>query len=198
MRFTPLLVALVALVALPYPISAQEQTDTAVHQSNSAFHLAGGVELARLRHEPGYGPALGLSLQVGYTRQFSRLGLRLGLAYYERQREYDASFCCGGLSDFSHRSDARSVAANVDLTFDLTRSSIRPYFIGGLAIYRWSVEKRYDNGTRFQPVGHNAWLVPGVGLRFPMRNIEAFTEARLHIHSGPGLVSTPLTFGIRF
>ncbi|HYT99526.1 MAG TPA: hypothetical protein VEK85_04065 [Gemmatimonadales bacterium] len=194
MRFTPLLVA---LVALPYPISAQEQTDTVVHQSSSGFYVAGGVELARLWHEPGYGPALGLSLQAGYARQFSRLGLRLGLAYYERQREYDASFY-GGFSDFYHRSDARSVAANVDLTFDLTRSSIRPYVIGGLAIYRWSVESRYDNGTRFQSVGHNGWLVPGVGLRFPMRNIEAFAEARLHIHSGHSLVSTPLTFGIRF
>ncbi|HEV8265076.1 MAG TPA: hypothetical protein VGQ06_09000 [Gemmatimonadales bacterium] len=196
MRFAPLLVALAA--ALPRPVIAQEPADTTPHSSGPRFYVAGGFELGRLIRFPssyagGYGPSLGLSLQGGYIRQFDRLGLRLGVAYYEREREYRSSF-----PDFSLMSDSRTVAANVDLTYDLTRSRVRPYVIGGLTFYRASVSSRYDNGTRVDYHPFGGALTPGVGLRFPLRNAEAFTEARFHLFSGHSEVILPFTFGIRF
>jgi outer membrane protein with beta-barrel domain len=199
MRLVSVCVSLV--IALTGSLRTQQPADTVQPQSQPRFYVAGGFELARFTRFPGpyasLGPGVGLSLQSGYTRQFERLGLRLGLSYFERDREYGPSFF-GNFSELYHVSTSRTVAANVDLTYDLTRSRIRPYLIGGLAPYWTSVSQRYDSGRKVDQNHFGVALSPGLGLRVPLRHAEIFTEARIYLFSGHSYVFSPLTFGIRF
>ena len=196
MRLVSVCVPLV--IALPGSLCSQQPTDTAQSQSQPRFYIAGGFVLARFTRFPGpyasLGPSVGLSLQGGYTRQFGRLGLRLGLSYFERDREYGPSF----LGSLYQVSTSRTVASNVDLTYDLTGSRIRPYLVGGLAPYWASVSTRYDSGTKVAQNHFGVALSPGLGLRVPVRKAEIFGEARVYLFSGHSYVFSPLTFGIRF
>jgi opacity protein-like surface antigen len=200
MRIASLSVSLV--IALLGSVSAQERADTALDQSWPRFYVAGGLELARVTRFPDpyaqqYGPGVGLSLQAGYVQQSGRLGLRLGLGYFEREREYGATVY-GGFSQFYHVSTARTIAANVDVTYDLTRSRFRPYVIGGLAPYWVSYSTRFDSGWTSHDKDFGIALSPGVGFRFPVRRVELFTEVRTYFFSGASHVFSPLTFGVRF
>jgi opacity protein-like surface antigen len=198
MRLTCVLVALA--VTLSHPLTAQQPSDTTPPPSRTRFYFAGGVELVRFlpnAYGESFSPALGLSLQAGAARQFGRVGLRLGLAYSERERQH-GPYSFGGFSEPFSVSDTRAIAVNADLTYDLTRSRIRPYLVGGLSMYRASVSHHYSDGTTARDTRYGVALVPGVGLRIPLRNAEAFTEARFHLFSGDSHVVLPLTFGIRF
>ena len=126
-----------------------------------------------------------------------RLGFRVGLGYFERDRESGPSVF-GTFSELYNVSTSRTVALNIDLTYDLTRSRIRPYVIGGLAPYWASVSQRYDSGRRVDYNHFGVALSPGLGLRFPLRHAEIFAEARMYLFSGHSDVFSPLTFGIRF
>jgi hypothetical protein len=195
-------VCLSLVIALPGFLRSQQPADTAQPQFQARFYLAGGFEIARFTRFPGsyashYGPSAGLSLQTGYTRQFGRLGFRTGLGYFEREREYGAS-AFGSNSEWYHQSTSRTLAANFDLTYDLTRSRIRPYVIGGLAPYWTFVSERYDSGSRMDFKHFGVALTPGLGLRVPLRHAEIFAEARMYLFSGHSHVFSPLTFGIRF
>lgn len=193
MRFSVAVFALV--LALPPSLAAQES-------SEPRFYIAGGFELAAVLHRPtiyaqGYsGP--GFSLQGGYLRQFDRLGLRFGLAYYQREREvhYEAF---GPFPPIDDRTSSRTLAATFDVTYDLTRGSVRPYLIGGGALYGSSVwSARFEDGSR---VHSNAWgvaMAPGLGLRFPLGKARAFTELRFNHFGGHSHVFLPLSFGLRF
>lgn len=93
-------------IALVGSLAAQQRADSAHDQSQSRFYVAGGFELASVTRFPSpyaqqYGPGVGLSLQTGYVRQSGRLGLRLGLGYFEREREYGASVY-GSFSQLYH------------------------------------------------------------------------------------------------
>ena len=189
-------------IALFGSVSAQERADTAQAQFRSRFYVAGGLELARVTRFPDpyaqrYGPGVGLSLQAGYVKQFDRLGLRLALGYFERERQYGASVY-GSFSQFYHVTTSRTIAANVDVTYDLTRSRFRPYLIGGLAPYWVSSSTRFDSGWTSHDKRFGVALSPGVGFRMPLRRVELFTEVRTYFFSGASHVFSPLTFGVRF
>jgi len=196
-----LIVVCAALViALPGLIGAQEPVDTMHGESPARFYVAGGLEFARFTRYPAsyaqrYGLGAGLSLQAGYTRQFKRLGFRLGLAYFEREREYGPSVYSSPENQFV--TNARTIAANLDLTYDLTRSRIRPYLIGGLAPYWVAASDRYARGT-FPYHQFAIALSPGVGVRVPLRSVEVFVELRRYYASGYSHVFSPLTLGVRF
>lgn len=193
MRLSSVILALV--IALPPSLAAQDSP-------GPRFYIAGGVELAALLHRPtlyaqGYS-APGFSLQGGYLRQFDRLGLRLGLAYYQREREVSQE-AFGTFPGFHSRTSSRTLAATFDVTYDLTRGSFRPYAIGGGALYRSAVwSTRLEDSSR---VHGNFWgvaLAPGLGLRFPLGKARVFTEARFNVFGGQSHVFLPLTFGLRF
>ena len=180
MRAPSTLFALV--VALSSSLAAQ--------QSKARFYVAGGLELT-----PRAGDGLGFSSQAGYFRQFARLGLRAGIAYYERHWSYVYPLPWGNVA--SHYS---TVAATFDITYDLSRTRARPYLIGGGDVYRSSFLGRSDERGTVENVKFGVAPVPGAGLRFPLGTAEAFTELRLHWGSNAAFsgVGLPLTFGIRF
>jgi len=173
----------VTLLALAFALSPSLP---AQQLSNARFYVAGGFELTPLA-----GDGLGLSAQAGYIRQFSRLGLRLGVAYFERHRQNASVF---------GDAYASTVAATFDVTYDLTRSTVRSYLIGGLSAYRSSGWWRYEGGDRVDYARVGMAPVLGAGLRFPLGTAEAFSELRLHV--GKSFNTTrvlwPLSFGIRF
>ena len=200
MRLVSVCVSLV--IALPGSLPSQQPADSAQPQSQPRYYIAGGFELARFTRFPGayassLGPGVGLSLQGGYIRQVGRLGFRVGLGYFERDRE-DGPSVFGTFSEFYNVSTSRTVAANIDLTYDLTRSRIRPYLIGGLAPYVASVSQRFDSGRKADYNQFGVALSPGLGLRFPLRHAEIFAEARMYLFGGHSDVFVPLTFGLRF
>lgn len=182
------------VIVLPASLAAQEPVDT-------KFYLGGGLELGHFAGFTAgnslYGPAVGLSLQGGYTRQYGRFGLRLGLGYFERQRDYGpAAF--GTSTELYHVSTSRTAAANIDVTYDLTSSRFRPYLIGGIAPYWTSQSQRYNSGQTAAFKEFGVAFSPGLGIRVPIRGVEIFTEARLYLFSGHSHVFSPLTVGIRF
>src|SRR5438046_7407493 len=123
------------VIALPGSLPSQQPADSAQPQSQPRYYIAGGFELARFTRFPGayassLGPGVGLSLQGGYTRQVGRLGFRVGLGYFERDRE-DGPSVFGTFSEFYNVSTSRTVAANIDLTYDLARYRIRTYLCDG-------------------------------------------------------------------
>jgi hypothetical protein len=158
------------------------------------FYVAGGVDGADLINTFGRS-GVGPSFQIGYFRQFTRLGYRLGIAYHERHRDYTGS------SFYPHATSRTStVAATFDLTYDLTRTGARPYLIAGAGVYRssdWAHSLEGDR-THYGRVGVAPVL--GAGLRFRLGTAEAFTELRLHLGKSYSAtrVWCPLTFGIRF
>ena len=189
-------------IALFGSLSAQERADTAQDQPRPRFYVAGGFELARVTRFPSpyaqqFGPGVGLSLQAGYVRQSGRLSLRLGVGYFEREREYGASVY-GSFSQFYHVSTSRTIVANVDVTYDLTRSRFRPYLISGLAPYWVSCSTRFDSGWTSGDKHFGIALSPGVGVRMPVRGVELFTEVRTYFFGASTHVFSPLTFGVRF
>jgi len=197
MRSTPVVVVLTLALAASLP--GQEPP-----RKSTFFYAGGGLDAAYLLRYPpwlGYGRNAGLSLQTGYAWQFSRLGLRLGVAYYDRHREYNFTNYPPGYTGPTTLWSSRSstVGASLDLTYDLTRARVRPYLIGGLGLYRSSTT--YSDTTR--PKSHvtelGGALFYGAGLRLPIGKAEAFLEARFH-HLGGGSsgVLLPLTFGLRF
>ena len=176
MRFTVSLFALA--LALSPSLAAQ-------HVSSPRFYVAGGFELTPLS-----GDGLGLSAQAGYFRQLSRLGLRAGVAYFERHRQ---DF--GPLNGYNG-----TIAATFDITYDLTRSATRPYLIGGVSAYRSFGWWRFEGSDRVDFARFGVAPVLGAGLRFPLGTAEVFTELRIHVGKSVNTtrVLWPLTFGIRF
>lgn len=180
MRAAPTLLALV--VALSSSLAAQEP-------SEARFYVTGGVELT-----PRAGDGREFSSQAGYFRQIARLGLRAGVAYYARHRAFVYPFRRNVAARFS------TVAATFDITYDLSRTRVRPYLIGGCDVYRSSSLWRYDERGTVESLRLGVAPVRGAGLRFPLGTAEAFTELRLHSGSNAAFTSVglPLTFGIRF
>ena len=182
-------------------ISAQQSADTAQRSSGRSYYMAGGVELGRLfypgSYPPGHGPGQGLSLQTGTTWHFARWDLRVGLGYYERERlQHLPAF--DAFAEHTYAFQSRTLAANADITHDFAHSSVRPYVLGGLTLFRASVTSHFDGGQPSTVRRVGAAFTPGLGLRFPLRGTEAFAEMRLQLLGGYSYVVLPLTFGVRF
>jgi hypothetical protein len=191
-------VLLALVTTLSIPATAQVSSDTTKQPSSPRIYFAGGVELGPGIFVPGLRRGE-LSLEAGYTRRVSRLGLRLGLGYYERTSEYGPTSTRDGTFAFPHvLSESRTIAANLDVTYDLTRTRIRPYVVGGVGLYQSRVSTSYDGSPRGTFSAFGGALKPGLGLRFPLRNTQAFTELRFHMFPGHSRVVLPLTFGIQF
>ena len=124
----------------------------------------------------------------------AKVGLRLGVTYSEHARNFSSPL----FPDYASRSS--TVAALVDATYDLTRTRVRPYLLGGLAVHRTSGWRRHDDADRMQFTYLGASPMVGAGVRFRFGTAEAFTEMRLHFGMGGqrGGMGLPLTFGIRF
>jgi hypothetical protein len=91
--------------------------------------------------------------------------------------------------------DLDILAGIVNAEIGMSGIGVKPYFIGGLGMYRLSSEGA-DSETKF---GFNL----GAGLDFGLAGFSAFAEARFHSIQaddfGNGSVNlVPLTFGIRF
>src|SRR3990172_6525361 len=94
--------------------------------SRSHPFLAAGFEAGGLGAT--YERAYGLSLQAGYGIQVSRLGVRFGATYFQRNRS----------TSFGYSVRPRAVGGTLELTFDVTGSRFRPYLMGGWGVYRLS------------------------------------------------------------
>ena len=93
------------------------------------------------------------------------------------------------------------LAGIVNAEIGMSGVSARPYFIGGLGVYRVDIDSDAldavlgpsEAETKF---GFNV----GAGIDFPLAGFSAFTEARFHsIQTEGGATNiVPLTFGLRF
>ena len=88
--------------------------------------------------------------------------------------------------------DVDVLAGIVNAEIGMSGVGVKPYFIGGLGMYRLSAEDT-DSETKF---GFNL----GAGLDFGLAGFSAFTEARFHSIQTDGSSTNiiPVTFGIRF
>lgn len=91
--------------------------------------------------------------------------------------------------------DLDVLAGIVNAEIGMSGIGVKPYFIGGLGMYRLSGENT-ESETKF---GFNV----GAGLDFGLAGFSAFAEARFHSiqadNFGNGSVNiVPLTFGVRF
>ena len=176
---TPVLVTALALVS----------TGVVAGQSarNGAF-IGGGFEAFGVGAP--YERAYGLSLQAGYVRQYRRLGLRLGVSYFERNRQLNSGYTAR----------PRAVGFSGELSYDLTVTRFRPYVIAGWGLYRLSGTEVSTSGIRVVDQVSPA-MIGGMGFRFRLRGMELFTEARVHgvtNGQGWGRAFMPVTFGVRF
>lgn len=91
--------------------------------------------------------------------------------------------------------DTDILAGIVNAEIGMSGVGVKPYFIGGLGLYRFSAEDS-ESETKF---GFNL----GAGLDFGLAGFSAFAEARFHSiqtdNFGDGSFNVvPVTFGIRF
>lgn len=88
--------------------------------------------------------------------------------------------------------DVDILAGIVNAEIGMSGVGVKPYFIGGLGMYRFSAEDS-DSETKF---GFNV----GAGIDFGLAGFSAFTEARFHSIQTEGNATNiiPVTFGIRF
>ncbi len=169
---------------------AQQAAGAQSGRSPTSLYVAGGIEFAKVTGSPTPyatfdGP--GLSLQAGYARQFERWGFRLGLAYFDRELHYP---------DDRYTTNARNIGPHFDLTYDFTRSRIRPYLIGGLFPHWGQLTDRYSDGRTFTFSNLSLGYSAGFGLRMPVRHADVFVDYRRYF--GSGWVYSPLTLGVRF
>jgi opacity protein-like surface antigen len=93
------------------------------------------------------------------------------------------------------------LAGIVNAEIGMSGIGVKPYFIGGLGIYRVDIDSdeldalfgESDAQTKF---GFNV----GAGLDFGLAGFSAFTEARFHSiqTEGSAMNIVPITFGLRF
>lgn len=84
----------------------------------------------------------------------------------------------------------------VNAEIGMSGIGVKPYFIGGLGIYRLSGEDEAENTDSETKFGFNL----GAGLDFGLAGFSAFAEARIHsIQTNQNATNIiPLTFGFRF
>ena len=89
---------------------------------------------------------------------------------------------------------ANVIAGLVNAEFSLPGAGIKPYFIGGLGMYRIDVDvDGFEAETDF---GYNV----GAGLNFALAGFSTFAEIRYHSIQTEGDATNvlPISFGIRF
>lgn len=162
--------------------------------STTEFFIAGGPQLPNALFATG-----GKTFQAGVIRQRGGLGLRFSLQYSDvsRDRNEPAPW------SYSQASTARSYGATFELSYDFTRTRLRPYVVGGWGLQHTShvAWTSQNNGT---PALHQATqtglaFLGGVGFRYRVGGYSLFTETRLMMGpSGWANPILPITFGLRF
>ena len=88
-------------------------------------------------------------------------------------------------------------SGNATYDFPTERSTVRPYFTGGLGMYNVGGRFAGFNTTSENRFGFNA----GGGLIIPLTGMNAFIEARytqVSANNGTSLKFVPITFGLAF
>jgi len=173
-------VVLVAWVALATPLYGQEKTGL-------RFYGGAGLELVGTGDGGQFTP--GLSTQAGLLLQKpgSRLGPRLGMMYYARDRSYIEGY----------EGSETALGASLELRYDFGRSAWRPYAVAGAGMYRLAGP---DGAVNSAPQWSPAWI-GGLGLRHGLGSVQIYGEARYHYFSNGDDFARhllPVTIGIQF
>ena len=143
---------------------------------------------------PQFGLTAGISIPVGSLAETHVAGFAAGaLAQYRAAGEALAvrgelhyeSFAPKQTLDIEPK---RAVIGTINVLYHVPGYDFRPYVIGGMGFYSLSGQRNYP--------GLNA----GFGIDIPLTGLSAHLEARVHraLVDGPGYVTVPVTFGIKF
>ncbi len=176
---------------------------TAMAQSKTGFGVSAGASVPVGNYLNGLSTGYNVSVFLNMTNTTSPMGFRIEGTYNEM------GFPGGGASH-------RIAAGTANLTYDLQGMSGSAtsglYVIGGVGLYG-----SYDRGTDQYGFNYdnsgtqtNFGLNGGVGYRFPLTDMTAFVEGRLHYvftssnnpadpnYNAGNATFIPIVFGIAF
>lgn len=175
---------LIAALGLTPPAQAQ-QLPVGV-----GLYLGGGLEMIGTADGGRFTP--GPSLEAGVVRQLasSRLAVRAGVTYYERDRSYV----------FGDVARETAAGINTELGYDLGQALFRPYVLVGTGVYRLQA---FARGRLLPPPVSqlSGAFIGGLGFRRSVGSAKLFAELRyLRFTNGRGFADhlMPLALGVRF
>lgn len=175
----------------------------AAAQSSTHLDVAAGASVPVGNYLNGLSTGYNVTVGLGMVNKTSPMGFRIEGMYNE------LGFPGGGASH-------RIAAGTANLTYDMQGMSGSPvsglYVIGGVGLYGSYVRGTDQQGFNFDNTSTqtNFGVNGGLGYRFPLTDMTAFVEARLHYvftnsntfgdpNYQPGNASfIPITFGISF
>ena len=186
-----LLVGAAASLALVPSVGQAQRKAAAQASSPIKFSLSAG--LAMPTGDAGDVTGTGINVQAAGTKKLASAPVWLrGEVAYNRFGAKDQGNFFG--SDIESRLSTLSGGLDIGYSF-VTASTMKPYVLGGLGMYRNELTMEVDNESASESetdLGINF----GGGMKFRMGGRMAFVEARYH--TAGDIDYMPLTFGIEF
>jgi hypothetical protein len=153
------------------------------------------------------GGMLGASLPLGDFGDVAEMGFHIGaLGEFSRPTwplllRGEVTYHRHGAKDFDGNASVLSFVPNLIFPIGDPASTARPYIIGGVGLYRLSVDLDLDiPGVDDSQSDTNAGINVGGGFTFNLSGFETFIEARFHsvFSEDSNTNFIPLSFGFKF